>query len=72
MRATLTDFDTGWFSLSLELSSREIEELIVRLEALKGGSGHFHFRSNFSGEGGLGDIEVSCSGNVEHDQLRLD
>jgi hypothetical protein len=72
MKATLTDFGTGWFGLSLELSSPEIDELIERLEWLKRESGHFHFRSNFSGETGLGDIEVSCSGSIKHDHLRLE
>jgi hypothetical protein len=41
-------------------------------ERLRRESGHFHFRSNVSGETGLGDIEVSCSGSIEHDHLRLE
>jgi hypothetical protein len=59
MRADLEDFKTGWFGLSLGLSPSEIDEVIARLTHLKAHpNGHFHWRSDYSGEGGLGDIEV--------------
>lgn len=72
MKAHLTDFRTGWFGLSLELSLSEVEKLIGALEALKSGSDHFHFRSDFTGEPGIGDVEVSCCGQTEHPDLMLD
>ncbi|MEC7584989.1 MAG: hypothetical protein VYE77_11785 [Planctomycetota bacterium] len=72
MKSNLTDFKTGWFSLALELSTSEIDQLIGALEALKGGSDHFHFRSDFTGGPGLGDIEVSCCGHTQHMDLVLD
>jgi len=72
MKAHLTDFKTGWYGLSLELSSREIEQLIRGLEEIKAGSGHIHFRSSFTGKPGIGDIELSCSGEEGCRELVLD
>ncbi len=72
MKAKLTDFKTGWHGLSLELSTNEIDQLIKALGSIKSGSGHFHFRSSFSGETGLGDIEFSCSGQSQCDDMVLD
>jgi len=72
MKALLSDFKTGWFGLSLELSSREIDRLIRGLEELKDGTGQLHFSSLFDGEPGIGDVEVSCSGDSECGDLVLD
>ncbi len=72
MKATLTDFKTGWFGLSLELSSREIDELTEALQQLKSTQGHFHYRSTFEGATGIGDVEFSCSGSEETNDLALD
>lgn len=72
MKAQLTDFGTGWHGLSLELSVSEVEKLIDALEALRSGSDHIHFRSDFTGDPGIGDIEVSCCGQAEHKDLVLD
>ena len=58
MNADLEDFKTGWFGLFIGLKSQEIEELIGALEDLKKYKSHFHFRSTFEGNGGIGDIEV--------------
>ncbi len=57
MQAKLEDFGTGWFGLTLGLSDRDITALIERLTDLRDSRGHFHARSEFSGEGGVGDIE---------------
>ena len=72
MKAELSDFKTGWHGLSLELSINEIDQLIKALGSIKNGSGHFHFRSSFRGEAGLGDIEISCSGQSQCHDLVLD
>ena len=72
MKDELLDFKAGWHGLSLELSSNEVDQLIEALESIKSGSGHFHFRSSFSGEAGVGDIEISCSGRSQCRDLVLD
>jgi len=72
MKAELSDFRTGWYGLSLELSALEIDEFIRALKSIKGSSGHFHFRSSFEGEPGVGDIEVSCSGQAQSGNLVLE
>lgn len=58
MYANLEDFKTGWYGLSLGLSEDEIDNLVAALQRLKSTKNHFHFRSNFEGAGGLGDIEI--------------
>lgn len=72
MKAHLENYNTGWFGLSLELSSKEIDHLITHLSKLKNNLDHFHFRSDFEGDGGIGDIEISCSGKEESRDLILD
>lgn len=72
MKAHLSDFKTGWYGLSLELSVSEIDNLVRALETLKGGGDHFHFRSDFTGDPGIGDVEVSCCGTTDHMALVLD
>ncbi len=57
VQAKLEDFGTGWFGLTLGLSDHDITALIERLTALRDSRGHFHARSAFSGESGVGDIE---------------
>ena len=58
MQSKLEDFTTGWYGLTLGIKSSEIDELIVTLQELKKKKTHFHFRSDFAGQGGLGDIEI--------------
>ena len=68
MKATLDKFDSGWCSLSLEMTPDEIDVLIASLAQLKTNSGHFHIRSDFSGQPSIGDIEISCySGPISKD-----
>ncbi|MBI1423861.1 MAG: hypothetical protein GC149_10385 [Gammaproteobacteria bacterium] len=57
MQADLEDFKTGWYGLTLGLKSEEIDKLIAALNHLKTSKDHFHFRSEFEGDGGVGDIE---------------
>jgi hypothetical protein len=58
MNADLEDFKTGWYGLTIGLKAQEIDELIRTLEELKKYKSHFHFRSDYEGDGGIGDIEV--------------
>jgi hypothetical protein len=57
MQVEIDDFKTGWFGLKLGLTDADIAALISSLEALRMHRGHFHARSDFSGNGGVGDIE---------------
>jgi hypothetical protein len=57
MQVKLEDFKTGWFGLQLGLTYADIAALISRLEVLREHKGHFHARGDFSGDGGVGDIE---------------
>ena len=70
MKADIRDFEPGWYGLTLGLKSEEIDRLILTLQDLKARKAHFHFRSDFSGPGGIGDIEFyfqddDQSGNLE-------
>ena len=63
MYAHLTSFESGAHSLSLTLSESEIDDLIEALKMLKRDpEWHFHYRSSFE-EPGIGDIEISNSGD---------
>jgi len=60
MHAELSDWKNGWFGLELAASPREIEELISQLqELLADHDQHFHLKSEYKAESGLGDIEIS-------------
>jgi hypothetical protein len=58
MQADLDDFKTGWYGILLGLNANEIDELIAALHELKKHETHLHLRSEFEGEGGIGDIEI--------------
>jgi hypothetical protein len=59
MRATIEDFKTGWFGITLGVKKSELDLLINRLQALKGDpTQHFHLSADFTGSGGVGDIEI--------------
>lgn len=57
MQAKLENFDTGWFGLQVGLTEKDIDALINKLSILRESKEHFHARSNFTGAGGIGDIE---------------
>ncbi len=57
MQADLENFKTGWYGLTLGVKTEEIDKLIAALHHVKASKEHFHFRSNFEGKGGIGDIE---------------
>jgi len=60
MNARIEDFGTGWFGIILALKSEEIDALVDKLQKLKAGTtSHFHFRSDFTADGGVGDVEIT-------------
>ena len=72
MHGKLNDWKNGWFGVELALSTPEIEQLIELLRELQNDSEqHFHISSNYSGQGGLGDIEISVSASDTEDNLRI-
>lgn len=72
MKATLEDFNTGWLGLSLELTGREIDQLVEALTRIRASGGHFHCRSNWSGNPGIGDIEVSLCNSADSGSLTIE
>nr|CAP48158.1 putative integron gene cassette protein [uncultured bacterium] len=58
MHGELKDWNNGWHGLSLGVTGDELDHLIRMLEQLrKDPDQHFHVSSDYSGSGGLGDIE---------------
>ena len=57
MNVTIEDFKTGWFGLLVGITDAEIPVLIERLNRLQQSRSHFHLRSDFTGSGGVGDVE---------------
>ena len=72
MDAKLNNFQTGWFGLELGLTDADIEALIEKLEALRKNKAHFHARSAFQGQGGLGDIEFYWTESSAADGLSFE
>ena len=58
MHIKLEDFKTGWVGLQVGISEVEIPVLSERLRDLQRSRSHFHLRSDFSGSGGVGDVEI--------------
>ena len=59
MHGKIEDWKNGWYGISLGLAVPEIDRLIVLLTKLRDDSEqHFHISSDYSGNGGLGDIEI--------------
>jgi hypothetical protein len=72
MKADIEDFKSGWYGLTLGMKSDEIDDLISALKNLKENKNHFHFRSEFEGVGGVGDIEIYWQPNEGESNLELD
>ena len=72
MLAELEDFKTGWYGLSLGIKSGEIDKLISALQTLKTNKNHFHFRSEFEGNGGVGDIEFFFQTEDQKSNLEIE
>ena len=59
MRGEIENWNNGWYGISLGLSVSEIDRLIGLLTKLRGDpEQHFHISSDYSGTGGIGDIEL--------------
>jgi len=59
MHGEIENWNNGWYGISLGLSAAEVDRLIKLLTNLrKDPEQHFHISSDYSGTGGLGDIEV--------------
>jgi len=58
MKVDLQDVGKGWFEVGIGVTSADIQALIAGLEALRQRRDHFHIRSDFSGDPGVGDIEI--------------
>ena len=71
MQADIEDFKTGWYGLTLGVKPEEIDNLIVALQDLKASKSHFHFRSNYEGTGGVGDIEFYYQTDDQNSNLLL-
>jgi hypothetical protein len=58
MNVDIKDLGKGWFEIGIGITSSEIKAMIAGLEGLQQRHDHFHVRSDFSGDGGVGDIEI--------------
>ncbi len=72
MNVTIEDFNTGWFGLEIGLTDSDITTLIDCLTELRSTRSHFHARSRFEGEGGVGDIEFAWIDDVENSLFVLE
>jgi hypothetical protein len=71
MHITLEDFKTGWFGLGVGITDAEIPVLIERLRDLQRSRSHFHLRSDFTGGGGVGDVEIYWAEPGEASNLKI-
>lgn len=59
MHGEIEDWKNGWYGVTLGVSVAEIDRMIGLLTRLRDDPDqHFHVLSDYSGLGGLGDIEV--------------
>ena len=61
MNVDIKDIGKGWFEIGIGLTSSDVELLIERLKGLQRTGAqfdHFHFRSEFTGPGGIADVEI--------------
>ncbi|MFZ4682024.1 MAG: hypothetical protein ACOYMS_05955 [Terrimicrobiaceae bacterium] len=72
MQASIEDFKTGWYGITLGLKKSEIDALIAGLIKLRDEElDHLHGRSDFKDSGGVGDIEFSMIPEDSKDNLVL-
>ena len=72
MNVNLEDFKTGWYGVTIGLNTQEIDRLIDALTAIKKDKSHFHLRSEFDGDGGVGDIEIYWEENDISSNMTLE
>lgn len=62
MLGEIENWNNGWYGIGLGLSVAEIDRMIELLTKLRDDpEQHFHISSDYSGSGGIGDIEVYVS-----------
>ena len=72
MHAELENWNNGWFGVRLAMRPREIRHLIGLLnKLLDDPDQHFHMTSNYAGESGLGDIELSVASDENLDNMKI-
>ena len=72
MYAELESWTSGWQGLRLNLRPPEIQRLIELLQYLqRDADQHFHISSNYSGQPGLGDIEIAVAAQSDSDNMWL-
>jgi len=78
MKVTMEDLKNGWYDVSIGLKRVDVKELINLLNSLLNtkGNQHFHLESNYSGKGGIGDIEIyldedDASDNISFTSLAI-
>jgi hypothetical protein len=72
MRGEIENWNNGWYGISLGLSVPEIDRLIALLTEIRDDpEQHFHISSDYSGDGGLGDIEIYVAGAGSPSNLKL-
>ena len=72
MNVTIENFKTGWFGLQMGIADAEIAVLIDRLQELQETRGNFHFRSDFSGSGGVGDVEIFWAESGDENNMNIE
>ncbi len=72
MHVTIENFKTGWYGISIGIKEAEIDRLIDGLRGLKKNKDeHFHARSDYDGDGGVGDIEFYVELENTKDNMEL-
>ncbi|MGE0267389.1 MAG: hypothetical protein AB7S78_02885 [Candidatus Omnitrophota bacterium] len=76
MNINIENFNTGWFGLFIGLKEKDIDKLISNLNWLKENKGnktknHFHFRSNYDGKSGVGDVEFYLEDDTVSDNMKF-
>lgn len=71
MKLDLEDFNTGWYGVQFGIKENEIDYFIECLKKLRTQS-HFHLRSDFDREGGIGDVEIYLQSDDTENNINLD
>ncbi len=72
MNVEFEDFGTGWIQVFLALKEDDIDSLIEMLKMLKDSpESHFHLASDYEGESGVGDIEISIQGKDQKNNMQF-
>ena len=72
MKGDIDTFPSGWIGLSIGIKNSEIDRLIESIQELRTSRSHFHLRSEFKEDSGIGDIEIYILEDSESDNLVID